>query len=297
MKNLKNSLIIASALLAATAFGASTTSLNPTNTTSTSLGDKFWKNIKKNSSFSHFSLFSGPGLTNISTETIDSDGNKDGGQINSWHQVSYRYKINDNFKFVLNPRFNVEYGRDPEGANKEGEKLDSNYQILNPVVGIAGTWYQNGNLKISGGLNTMFVNVDNTDGGAIDDRLVANPGGFQTINYKVNSKLDVGTWVWFRKFFFEKNVNNEENFKSTTSPYINYTVNDKVAFQAWYDTSFNNINKYGPDHLRFESQQGAGVGMHYSFNKYVNIFPNIAIQPDNAKVDTTTLNAWLYGSF
>jgi hypothetical protein len=246
----------------------------------------FLSDFKEKSSLSHFSIFEGPALNNLNDDVPGEDGNPNG-KLNSWHQVSYRYQINKNFRFVINPRFSMDYSKE------RGDDSD-NFSVLNPVVGITGTWYKNGNFSFRGGINTMLVNVEE---GSQEDGLIANPGGFQTINYKVSSKVDVGSWLWFRFYAFSEDAG-EELFRSSISPFVQYTVNDKISFQAWYDTFVEHDEERSINNIHMKEDTDIGIGMYYAINKKLTIFPHIKANPDqNYDEDSVSLNAWVFGSF
>lgn len=256
--------------------------------TSTSTKKSFWTKFKEKTSVSHFSIFTGPALNNLGENTVDEEGQVNG-KVNSWHQVSFRYQINKRFRFVINPRFSVEYSKE------QGDDTD-NFELLNPVVGITGTWYKNGNFSFAGGLNTMLINHEE---GSQKDGLIANPGGFQTINYKVSNTVDVGSWFWFRFYAFENNnINNEELFRSNIAPFVSYKLNDKISFQAWYDTFVEHDEDEALNNIHMKEDNDIGFGMYYSISKNLTIFPHIKVNPDqNYDTDSATLNAWMFGSF
>ncbi|MCT4641571.1 MAG: hypothetical protein N4A33_04685 [Bacteriovoracaceae bacterium] len=260
--------------------------LTPGNMSSIKMNNFFYQ-LKKKSSFSHFSTFEGPAINNISTDAVNENGQKDG-KINSWHQISYRYQINKRFRFVINPRFTLNY------ANDETNPNDQAFNWINPVLGITGTWFSNGNFSFTGGINTLFLNVEED---SRKDKLIANPGGFQTLNYKVNNNIDTGAWYWFRFYAYEDN-RDKRLYSSSVSPYIKYTLSDKISFQGWYDTYIKHTANRSLNHLAMSDDFDIGLGMFYSITKKISIFPHLRTNPDKGfKSDSTTLNAWLFGSF
>jgi hypothetical protein len=246
----------------------------------------FWMKLREKSSFSHFSIFEGPAVDDISENVSDEDGERDG-KINSWHQISYRYKLSDRFNFVINPRFAITYASDKEDDSNQ-------FELLNPVIGIAGTWYKNGRFTFSGGLNTMLVNVEE---GTREDGLLANPGGFQTLNFAANESFDVGSWLWFRFYVYDDSIE-EEKFQSTISPYVTYKYSDNLSFQIWYDTFVSDDETDSAAQVFLEEDTDIGIGFYYSISKKLTIFPHLKTNPDqNYALNSTSINAWLFGSF
>ncbi len=246
----------------------------------------FWMKLREKSSFSHFSIFEGPAVDDISENVSGDDGERDG-KINSWHQVSYRYKLNDRFNFVINPRFAITYAQDDQSD-------DNQFEFLNPVFGVAGTWYSNGRFTASGALNTILANVED---GTREDGLLLNPGGFQTLNFALNEEFDLGSWVWFRFYVYDSAIEREK-FESTISPYIIYKYSDKLNFQIWYDTFVEDDESNRASQVFMREDTDVGIGFYYNFSRELTIFPHLKTNPDqNYALNSTSINAWIFGSF
>ena len=81
-------------------------SIGTTATSVTNISQDFFKKIAPNK-ISYFSAFSGPSLSQESQ--ANANGEFVDGGINTWTQVSFGWKINDNFRFVVNPRFSINH--------------------------------------------------------------------------------------------------------------------------------------------------------------------------------------------
>lgn len=236
---------------------------------------------------SHFSIYSGPSLTGDGNPN-DSVGAENTRGQRSWHQVSLQYKINDRFKFVFNPRFTMEFGKNDPDRQRFG--------IDNPVFGLQGLWYKNGNFTFSGGVNTVAATLTES---AREQQQYMNPGGFNAVNYKVNNKVDVGSWLWarhVRKF----RANGVNGFSTTdtpifVAPYTSYTVNDKLSFTAYYqyNGSFTAV-----DTVQIDADDEFGFITAYTLNKYLTIQPIIQLfRASDFDVTSGNLNFWISGRF
>jgi len=283
-------------VLATAAFAQSSTSVS---TSTTKLETSFMDKLKKNSSMSYFSLFSGPGISNpTNTNTLDADNNPEvGSPMNMWNQVSYRYQLTKDVRFVLNGRFEQYFGRRLDG---DGNAVQ-NTVGLNPVTGFNIRHKFTDKLSYSGSVNTILANVEQ---GTIDDGLVANPGGFQTILYKVNDRVSVGSWISTRISFYNNAQRNEDSkrWDLYIAPFAEYAINDTTFLRGW-------IGK-DRDHEAGESLTSTvnrghdvGLGVDFGINKHLGIYPYLtttwgdtADSNDVLSADSVAVGAWLYGS-
>lgn len=231
---------------------------------------------------SHFSIVNGPGL-NFDGNPNNFDGTEDTGGQSSWHQVSLGYNLNDTTRFVFNPRFTGSYGPSEPGEER--------YKLSDPVFGITTTWYKKGNFTFSGGLNTVayVFTESNRERG-----LVANPGGFQSANFKLNNNWDAGLWIWARYNVYTK-PNNKAKTPYFVDPYVSYTANDKLSFIAYYDYQG-----------AIESFDEVSVDTNDSFNflTAIKVAKNLTIQPiitlyraTDMDIASGNLNFWVSGRF
>jgi hypothetical protein len=233
---------------------------------------------------SHFSIFSGPGINNPRPFKSDGTENMDG--ANSWHQISLGYNINKNTRFVVNPRFTIDYTR----TQGEGEENRPTGALDEPVVGITSTWYKNGKLTFAGGLNTILFPV--TEGNKKDQRLL-NPGGFQTLNYQVTNRFSIGSWLWAR-YVYEAN-SNDDPLPMFVEPFVNYIFTDKLSFTGFYhyDASIDDENRFSVDTTDFLS-----LSIQYRLTKNLNLQPMIqSFRATGFDLAQSNINLWVSGSF
>jgi hypothetical protein len=242
-----------------------------------------WQRLLLPDRVSHFSTFNGPSLNgNGNPNTFD--GQEDSGGQSSWHQVSMQYEMDNGYRFVFNPRFVMEYGPEQEGEDR--------YKLDNPVFGITGLWYKNGNFTFSGGLNTVAYVFDEGDR---EDGLLFNPGGFQSLNYKVNNQVDVGSWVWARFRYFQNN-SERSRLPMFVAPYASYTVNDKLSFTGFYQ--YNGIISNDVERVEIDPDDTLNFLTSYTINKYITIQPIVTLYRETEmNIADGNLNVWISGRF
>jgi hypothetical protein len=231
---------------------------------------------------SHFSIVNGPSLDgNNSPRNFDGTINNDG--VNSWHQVSFGYNINKTTRFVVNPRFTLD-----RSTSNESQAIGN---LDNPVLGITSTWFKKGNFTFSGGLNTMFAQLSDS---AKERGTEWNPGGFQTANFKINDKLNVGSWIWGR-YEFHRNAPDRRRAPLVVSPYLSYSLADKMTFQGF-------VNVYGKvedaSTLEWSRDEDLNFSVSYQISKNLSLQPIITVFRDtDFDVQEGNLNLWVSGRF
>lgn len=281
MNKFTNLLPLVLLVLAPTAFANSNTQVSSKSIETSS----FAKAIKPDR-ISHFTEITGPSLSGDSRpNNVDGSENTDGMQI--WNQVSFQWKINDNYRWVFNPRFTANIGQAKTGDERHSTDTDLNSW----VTGIQATWYQNGKLKISGGINSVFGILSDTDE---QRELVMNPGGFQTIRYTLNEKVNFGTWFWMRYRYY-RNAPDKSKFPTFVSPFVNYSVNDKLGYSAFYQVNgkFTEI-----DSAEWDADDHMNFAVSYSISKNLSIMPIVRLfRKTDFELSEGNLMMWVSGSF
>ena len=235
---------------------------------------------------SHFSIFNGPSIGG-GERPNEFDGAEDGDGISSWHQISFGYQLTKDTRFVVNPRFLVDYNAPNEttGINESRASLD------NPVLGINSTWYKNGRFSWSGSVNTVFWLFDEEDR---EDGQYFNPGGFQTMNYQVTPKLGVGTWWWARYRYF---ANNDERDKLPifVSPYLSYNFTDDLGLITFYQ-----VNGEVPtiDKINWDQDDHLNLLISWKINNLITLQPIVTVfRETDFALDKGNFNLWVSGRF
>ena len=251
------------------------------NTSQKDLSTSFLEKIKPDR-ISHFSIVFGPGLDGNGSP-VDSNGTVQDDGISSWHQISFGYNITKKTRFVVNPRFLIEKSSVSDSTSVG--------KLADPVIGITSTWYKNGNFTFSGGLNTILAAVSDS---AIDRGTEWNPGGFQTINYDVNDKISIGSWLWGRYEYHRKD-STRRRAPMGISPYFTYSAADKLNLQAFYEVTGKVTNA---DTLSWSEGDNLNLSFSYKFNKTLSIKPIVTVFK-NTDYDLAkgNLNFWISGSF
>lgn len=262
-------------LLSATAFSSSI------NITSVNQSQSFLKKVMP-TRISYFSAFSGPSLSEEAR--ADENGDFKGGNINTWNQVSFGWKINDRFRFVVNPRFSL---------NHNSSKKDY-FEFLNPVFGVSATWYKRGDLTIGGGVNTILPAFRTAS--TIDSGLILNPGGFQYLNYDLTSKISLGTWLNARAKFYEGSDDNEDRNRLNVivNPLVTYNFSDKVSSTLFYEIT-GQRNKSNPLVVKGDSDNFGLIGS-FTIGKALTLQPMVVMYRSNGlDIKRANFNMWLSG--
>lgn len=260
---------------------------NINTTTTSNQSQSFLKKIAP-TRIGYFSIFSGPSLG--SGDRIKADGSVDEGSINTWNQVSFGWKINDKARFVINPRFEINHN------SPSADKVSA----LDPVFGVALTYFKNDNLTIGGGLNTIlpFARTESTE----EKGRLFNPGGFQFLDYKLTSKVSVGTWLWARMYFYDGTVQRDDdgNIKGNrlaffTAPLITYSFSDKFSATAYYQFD-GEQSKSNP--LAMKKEDHLGLITSFTVNKLLTLQPMLTFYASNGlDMAKANFNMWLSGRF
>tara|TARA_B100001971_G_C18268046_1_gene596616 strand:- start:49628 stop:50512 length:885 start_codon:yes stop_codon:yes gene_type:complete len=284
-------------LMAGAAFAQSTTSVS---TSETTLKESIMDKLKKNTSMSYFSQMAGPGLkTPLDTNSLDGENNPEvGSPISIWNQVSLRYQMTKDVRFVINGRFEQYLGRRLDGDGKAIQNTEG----LNPVTGFAIRHKFTDKFSYSGGLNTILANVEKD---TQEEGLVANPGGFQTFMYKVNDKLTVGSWVSARAHFYDNAERNSEQkrWDLWIAPFAEYSIADNTYLRGWIGQDYDHDTE-GSFFASTNRGNDAGLGVDFGINKHFGVYPYIemswadrtAADDVTISTDSATIGAWFYGS-
>lgn len=250
------------------------------NTMKTENKDSFLREIAPDR-VSYFSIFSGPSLG--AGGRIDDDGKVDEGSVNTWNQISFGWQLTEKTRFVFNPRFSINH------AEEQGNQ----FEMENPVMGIATTYYSNDRFVFGGGINTIIppMRKDSTK----EDGVLFNPGGFQFADYKVTNNFSVGAWLWARAYIYDGTANKDDEPRLAffTSPLIRYSFSDNLSTTLYYQID-GEQSKSNP--LAMKDSEHFGLIASYSINKMLTIEPMITIfRKNGADLKKANFNMWISG--
>ncbi|MAE59341.1 MAG: hypothetical protein CME69_10690 [Halobacteriovorax sp.] len=284
MRNLKRTIngfaIIASLSMTSQAIGQS--AVNTSSIKRSTKLDKILDTIKP-SRIGYWSQFAGPQIGG-SGSPVDEFGVEDKGSVNTWNQVSFGWQLSKATRLVINPRFEINHN------SKEARRVNP----LDPVIGINTTWFKSGKLSFGGGINTIMPFARTTD--TKTDNLVLNPGGFQVVNYQVNSAFSVGSWVWGRVRFFDgTSPEDEDRVQYMFAPIATYNFSDSLGMSVFYQFDGDAKNNYD---FTWDTDQTLNLSMRYTLNKYLTLEPFITVfQEANFSPSRANINMFISGRF
>lgn len=234
--------------------------------------------------FNYFSEFVGPSIGN--SDPINEFGGIEEGGVSTWTQISLGWELNRKIRFVANPRFVINHNNDD--PTTEDTAWDD------PVFGIAGEWFSEGNLSFGGGINTI-VPVFRTKG-TIKDGVVFNPGGFNSINYVVNSKVSVGSWMFARVFIYDHPVeveDEEERVSFFVAPTFTYTYSDNFKSILFYQY---NGKGYDDTDVSIARDDTLSLLLSYTFSQEFVLEPIFSVfRANDYDFSEANLTVWLSG--
>jgi hypothetical protein len=264
--------------LSVTSFAQTSTNILETDISS----PRFLERIKPDG-VTHWSMVNGPGLSGRASDNFNSDGTKEEGSISGWHQVSLQYQLNDKTRFVVNPRFTTNYN-DPE---QNSARPVAN--LTNPVLGIVTTWYENGNFAFRGGVNTVFWTFEDEDQ---QEGLIANPGGFNSVSYRLNNSFTVGSWLWGR-YNYRTNADNDAPI--FLAPFVRYSPNDNFFIQPFYQW---NGEVSSVDTTTMDTDDNFNLLFSFRINNMLTLQPMITLFRDqDFNLAKGNINMWVSGRF
>lgn len=245
----------------------------------------FLSKFREKSSMSFFSIYSGPGVNNLGVNTVDANGKlEEDSYTSNWVQLSYRYDLTDSTRLVINPRFSIAHS----------SKAQDQYELLNPVLGITTTWWSSGDWSFVGGINTIVFPVEK---GTLENKLLANPGGFNSLNYNRPSWA-AGLWVWGRAYIYDGSEGaSKSDYEMILSPYYEYKFSDSVRLRGFFDQYFEQQAGQAFTHVNNTGNLTAGIGLDTMVTSSMGIYPYLRVDAGNEwSWDTTSIGAWIYGS-
>ncbi len=277
MTNLRITLLMLTTLLLNTAMAQQSATQSMTNLKKKNLLSKI-----KPTGMSYFSIVTGPSIGG--SDPVSSSGETNENSLATWNQVSLQWEINKRTNFVFNPRFSFRHN------TNEQDKFRS----LDSVIGITRTWYKSENAKLSfaGGINTImpFARTQTTR----KNGTTLNPGGFNSLSYKVNNTLTAGTWLWGR-YFINDQSNKDDDTRAAFQiiPRVDLNFTDKFSSTVFYQyngsTTVDNTTV-------IDQADSLNILLSYNVGKLLTLQPMITMFRDtNFNLAKSNLNIWLSG--
>ena len=231
---------------------------------------------------SYFSIFTGPSIGN-GKDPVNEFGEIEEGGVSTWNQLSFGWEINKNLRFVANPRFVINHNAPDERPN--------NFQLDDPVIGVAGEWYRRGDFSFGGGINSIMPFARTSD--TREDGLLFNPGGFNSVNYQINPALSVGSWIVGRLLVFEgSNADQEDRATFWMSPLVNYAFNDNIGSTVFYRLNGSADNS----DISFLQDESLTLLLSYRVSDLLRVEPMLTtFRNTNFDLSDANFTMWLSG--
>ncbi len=264
--------------------------------------DQFYEKLK----ISYFGVFTSSNLESwdqsraaISPEwglASEGDGkNSDTWPVNLWNQIAFRYTFGAKMDFVVAPRWVTMLG----STKRMDEPEDNSFLMLDDIlVGFQGTLFTLADGKFSWWarpavrLPTSRVNRTNTNRG-----LGTISQQFEVLNvlsYDFNPTWQVGGYAQARMWVYEQRYT-PTRMRYYLSPYVSYTVNDKMKLQAYYEVIFENDRRWesqnGLKPVYKDYWQNVMLALGYDVTPKLNIMPFIATYVND--VPLSMRSAWM----
>jgi hypothetical protein len=239
----------------------------------------FLKKIVPNH-ITYFSEFSGPSVDG-NRFNVNSEGEDVTRELETWNQISFQWELNSNIKIIANPRFIINH-----------TTTSNSFSFDDPVFGFAGSFKFD---KLSVNLELSSILPFARTLGTQNDRIVYNPGGFNSISYQIDNSYSAGLWFLYRVNFFEGKNPEDETLSTLVAPNFQYNISDKLgSVMLFYRFDNNVLNR----NLLFEKDDSANLLYTYTFNKYISLQPILTVYREaDFSLSKMQVNVWAYGTF
>jgi len=275
----------------------------------------------------YFAEVIGPNLGNTKglwdyPDNITDNGNYDpdnAGQdtdpVNSWNQISFRWKVSDKYHAFINPRFTVQHGstnrirRANETAAAAGRKTSDDGMFRNEdwLVGMQGVAWANAETGWS-----FFIRPGYR---LPTSRATRNSGWmgqlewFHSIDW-AGKDWGFGMWHQIRlyvpsyhdplrgDFNLNSASNQNERHRQYIALYSTYKLTDTVKAEVYYENqvghNFAKGDKSYFSYKRTRQQQTANFGVSFPVNPSLSLYPFVrAYQLGTFDVDTMGYGLWI----
>jgi hypothetical protein len=272
--------------------------------------DRFYERL----SIGYFGVFTSPTLQNwdgrnAALSPAFGDTGKDGGchkncdtyATNLWNQLNFSYDFGAKLSFVFIPRWTV-YFNNPHDMNRSAGEDRAMLGLEDFLVGFAGTIVSSADKKfnwfIRPGMRlptSHFTRHYDTAGfGDLTHQLEAS----HYITYQVNPKLTFGLQLQQRLWVFEERYN-VSRLRIYTSPYIQYSVNDKTRLMGYYQNMLENNKRYksinGKNPVFKDVYQDIMLGVARDITPTFNLMPYLGLFVNDVPLSTRSayLGMWI----
>jgi len=265
------------------------------NTSSTNLGSKTWELIKSKTKVRYFSETMGPSITKGGDRQVEWDEKKNyvKGQdpIGTFNQISLNWKLNDNWDYVVQPRFTYRFG-DTEGYDKGQDK--GPFQLEDTRTAIQGVYWSSSDQSM-----TLFLRAGvrlPTDRNNQIAQVAYQPDIANFFDWTINKNWAVFFWQSFRSYVYHSS-SSQERWRLYSAPGFTYSFNDKWQFVAFYENEIShNIPKAGSKKWNYavSNYEDIYMGPQYVVGPSLTLYPFLRpSQLDRPSLETTAVGLWV----
>lgn len=276
------------------AFSQSTFGL-PSNTTLGNLGSRAWESINTNLKIRYFSETMGPSISKGGDRQVEFDAKNNYSQgqdpVSVFNQVSFNWKLNKNWEYLVQPRFTYRLG-DTEGYAANQDK--GPFQMEDTRTAIQGMYWSNADQSMS-----LVVRAGvrlPTDRNSQNANLYLQPDVANFFDWTINKNWSVFVWQTFRTYLYHSS-STQERWRFYNAPGFTYAFSDKWQFVAFYENEIShNIPKAGKRKLNYavSTYEDIYLGPQYAVNPKLTLYP--FLRPSQLKkpsIETTAVGLWV----
>ncbi len=267
----------------------------PSNSSITNLGSRTWELIKSKTKVRYFSETMGPSITKGGDRQIEWDDQKKyiPGQdpISTFNQVSVNWKLNDNWDYVVQPRFTYRFG-DTSGYDVAQDK--GPFQMEDTRTAIQGAYWtskdQSATLFLRAGVRLP------TDKNNRNANVAFQPDVSNFFDWTINKKWAVFVWQTFRSYVYHSS-SQQERWRFYNAPGFTYSFSDKWQFVAFYENEVvHNIPKAGIRKWNHavSNYEDIYLGPQFVASPSLTLYPFLRpSQLDKPSMETTAVGLWV----
>lgn len=277
-----------------------------------------------------FSEVIGPNLANTDGAWAYPDVNKNGNYtpgsdpVSSWNQISFRWKISENYYAIINPRFSTHLAstkrirKANEGKGKDED--EEWFRWENWLVGVQGTAWKS---------DTSGWSVFVRPGYRLPTNKAFRNAGwrgefelFYSVDWAGASPWGYGLWHQIRHyvpsykdplrldFSDGDGANGLVRHRHYIAPYLTYKFTDTVKLEIYYEHQYNHqyskggrtkANGYRHGYFSYpkmsRAQHTANVGVSFPINPSLSLYPFVrAYQLGTFDPETLGYGLWIMGA-
>jgi len=273
----------------------------PASAANTSAGDlsksKLRRTLDEHLQVRYFSEFLGPSVTKWDDNQVDvsKNGNyvKNSEPIGIFHQFSLRWKVMDDTRVFVEPRFTTHFGSrsDIPSTDDQGNLRTEDFR-----AGLMSNYWTSDSKEWS-----TTVRVGNRfpmSRASMNADITAQPEALHITSWQINKDVNVSLWNQIRYYWYEPGVD-KERWRLYTGPSVTYTFNDTYSLFVMYEHENQHNAAEGKRAYLHSTNilQDLYAGVNINLNPSLTVYPFIrAAQVSTFDDETLQVGAWIMGS-